>query len=75
MRVLYRLYGEAEAEQDFFSSTTAASAYESFLVAVVSIHFFLTILIDFLLGNFSRNISLFSRLKHLEILFHRLINR
>lgn len=40
MRVLYRLYGEAEAEQDFFSSTTAASAYESFLVAVVSIHFF-----------------------------------
>ncbi|KAJ0234958.1 Uncharacterized protein HA466_0270600 [Hirschfeldia incana] len=34
VRVLYRLYGEAEAEQDFFSSTTAASAYESFLVAV-----------------------------------------
>lgn len=41
VRVLYRLYGEAEAEQDFFSSTTAASAYESFLVAVVSIHFIL----------------------------------
>ncbi|CAH8338242.1 unnamed protein product [Eruca vesicaria subsp. sativa] len=34
VRVLYRLYGEAEAEQDFFSSTTAASAYESFLIAV-----------------------------------------
>ncbi|CAH2074601.1 unnamed protein product [Thlaspi arvense] len=34
VRVLYRLYGEAEAEQDFFSSTTAASAYESFLLAV-----------------------------------------
>ncbi|VYS65520.1 unnamed protein product [Arabidopsis thaliana] len=34
VRVLYRLYGEAEAEQDFFSSTTAASAYESFLLTV-----------------------------------------
>uniref|UniRef100_A0A1J3J2M7 Symplekin n=1 Tax=Noccaea caerulescens TaxID=107243 RepID=A0A1J3J2M7_NOCCA len=34
VRVLYRLYGEAEAEQDYFSSATAASAYESFLLAV-----------------------------------------
>ncbi|XP_024011514.1 uncharacterized protein LOC18017266 isoform X2 [Eutrema salsugineum] len=34
VRVLYRLYGEAEAEQDFFSSTTAASAYETFLLTV-----------------------------------------
>lgn len=39
MRVLYRLYGEAEAEQDYFSSATAASAYESFLLAVVGIQF------------------------------------
>ncbi|CAA7061832.1 unnamed protein product [Microthlaspi erraticum] len=34
VRVLYRLHGEAEAEQDYFSSATAASAYESFLLAV-----------------------------------------
>ncbi|KAK1562008.1 hypothetical protein Q3G72_004851 [Acer saccharum] len=34
LRVLYRLYGEAEEEHDFFSSTTAASVYEMFLLAV-----------------------------------------
>ncbi|KAK2656710.1 hypothetical protein Ddye_009762 [Dipteronia dyeriana] len=34
VRVLYRLYGEAEEEHDFFSSTTAASVYEMFLLAV-----------------------------------------
>ncbi|XP_010543210.1 PREDICTED: uncharacterized protein LOC104816196 isoform X2 [Tarenaya hassleriana] len=34
VRVLYRLYGEAEEEQDFFSSTTAASVYETFLLTV-----------------------------------------
>lgn len=35
LRVLYRLFGEAEEETDFFSSTTAASVYETFLLAVV----------------------------------------
>ncbi|KAL5710209.1 hypothetical protein ACHQM5_020801 [Ranunculus cassubicifolius] len=34
MRVLYRLYREAEQENDFFSSTTATSVYESFLLIV-----------------------------------------
>ncbi|KAH9672958.1 HEAT repeat-containing protein [Citrus sinensis] len=34
LRVLYRLFGEAEEEHDFFSSTTAASAYEMFLLTV-----------------------------------------
>lgn len=34
LRVLYRLFGEAEAEPDFFSSTTAASVYETFLLTV-----------------------------------------
>uniref|UniRef100_A0A2P2LXM5 Uncharacterized protein LOC105646588 isoform X2 n=1 Tax=Rhizophora mucronata TaxID=61149 RepID=A0A2P2LXM5_RHIMU len=34
LRVLYRLYGEVEEEQDFFSSTTAASVYETFLLTV-----------------------------------------
>ncbi|XP_048320157.2 uncharacterized protein LOC107405425 isoform X2 [Ziziphus jujuba] len=34
LRVLYRLFGEAE-ERDFFSSTTATSEYEMFLLAVV----------------------------------------
>ncbi|KAE8728883.1 HEAT repeat-containing protein isoform 2 [Hibiscus syriacus] len=37
LRVLYRLFGEAEAESDFFSCTTAASAYETFLLAVAEI--------------------------------------
>lgn len=34
LRVLYRLFGEAEAENDFFSSTTATSVYEMFLLKV-----------------------------------------
>eukprot|EP00257_Ricinus_communis_P020865 XP_015580215.1 uncharacterized protein LOC8265046 isoform X1 [Ricinus communis] len=34
LRVLYRLFGEVEEERDFFSSTTAASVYEMFLLAV-----------------------------------------
>ncbi|KAL4557934.1 hypothetical protein LXL04_036129 [Taraxacum kok-saghyz] len=34
LRVLYRLFGEAEAEHDFFSSTTATSVYEMFLLKV-----------------------------------------
>ncbi|KAL5072886.1 hypothetical protein RYX36_011870 [Vicia faba] len=34
LRVLYRLFGEAEVEPDFFSSTTAASVYETFLLTV-----------------------------------------
>ncbi|KAM7467970.1 hypothetical protein LguiB_015532 [Lonicera macranthoides] len=34
LRVLYRLYGEAEANRDFFSSTTATSVYEMFLMTV-----------------------------------------
>ncbi|KAG5060451.1 hypothetical protein JHK87_001480 [Glycine soja] len=34
LRVLYRLFGEAEEEPDFFSSTTAASVYEKFLLTV-----------------------------------------
>ncbi|KAK9168130.1 hypothetical protein Syun_000270 [Stephania yunnanensis] len=34
LRVLYRLYGEAEQEHDFFSSTTATSVYETFLLIV-----------------------------------------
>lgn len=35
VRVLYRLQRDAEQDQDFFSSTTAASCYEAFLLAVV----------------------------------------
>lgn len=35
LRVLYRLFGEAEVEHDFFSSTTATSVYEMFLLTVV----------------------------------------
>ncbi|KAL3654914.1 hypothetical protein CASFOL_000700 [Castilleja foliolosa] len=34
LRVLYRLYGEAEENRDFFSSTTASSVYETFLLHV-----------------------------------------
>ncbi|XP_047333774.1 uncharacterized protein LOC124937540 isoform X2 [Impatiens glandulifera] len=34
VRVLYRLYGEAEAEQDFFCSTNATSVYATFLLTV-----------------------------------------
>ncbi|XP_068636580.1 uncharacterized protein [Aristolochia californica] len=34
LRVLYRLYRDIEQDQDFFSSTTATSIYESFLLAV-----------------------------------------
>ncbi|KAJ4971323.1 hypothetical protein NE237_004422 [Protea cynaroides] len=32
--VLYRLFGEAEQDHDFFSSTTATSVYETFLLTV-----------------------------------------
>jgi symplekin len=41
LRVLYRLFGEAEVEPDFFSSTTAASVYETFLLTVVCIYLLL----------------------------------
>ncbi|XAR50837.1 hypothetical protein NMG60_11005286 [Bertholletia excelsa] len=34
LRVLYRLFGEAEEEKDFFSSTTATSIYEMFLLTM-----------------------------------------
>lgn len=34
LRVLYRLFGEAEAEHDFFSSTNATSVYDMFLLKV-----------------------------------------
>ncbi|KAG9453394.1 hypothetical protein H6P81_006298 [Aristolochia fimbriata] len=34
LRVLYRLYRDIEQDQDFFSSTTATSIYETFLLAV-----------------------------------------
>ncbi|XP_076914378.1 uncharacterized protein LOC143573367 isoform X1 [Bidens hawaiensis] len=34
LRVLYRLFGEAEADHDFFSSTTATTVYEMFLLKV-----------------------------------------
>ncbi|OWM81734.1 uncharacterized protein LOC116195754 [Punica granatum] len=34
LRLLYRLFGESEVEKDFFSSTTAASAYEMLLLNV-----------------------------------------
>ncbi|XP_058214534.1 uncharacterized protein LOC131326009 [Rhododendron vialii] len=34
LRVLYRLFGEAEEDRDLFSSTTATSAYEMFLLTV-----------------------------------------
>ncbi|XP_027065650.2 uncharacterized protein [Coffea arabica] len=34
LRVLYRLYGEAEEDHDFVSSTTAKSVYEMFLLTV-----------------------------------------
>lgn len=44
LRVLYRLFGEAEEEPDFFSSTTAASVYENFLLTVVCAPFFLILL-------------------------------
>nr|XP_043635498.1 uncharacterized protein LOC122606709 isoform X3 [Erigeron canadensis] len=37
LRVLYRLFGEAEADHDFFSSTTATSVYEMFLLKVAEI--------------------------------------
>lgn len=37
LRVLYRLFGEAEEDRDFFSSTTATSVYETFLLHVVHI--------------------------------------
>ena len=43
LRVLYRLFGEAEVEPDFFSSTTAASVYETFLLTVVCIYLFIFI--------------------------------
>lgn len=47
MRVLYRLQRDAEQDQDFFSSTTAASCYEAYLLAVVSFFFFLGAPFDF----------------------------
>lgn len=34
LRVLYRLFGEAEADHDFFSSANATSVYEMFLLTV-----------------------------------------
>ncbi|EPS64126.1 hypothetical protein M569_10655, partial [Genlisea aurea] len=34
LRVLYRLFGEAEAGRDFFSSTNATCVYETFLLQV-----------------------------------------
>ncbi|GAB4857346.1 hypothetical protein Ancab_015254 [Ancistrocladus abbreviatus] len=34
LRALYRLYGEAEEDRDFFSSTTATSVYDMFLLKV-----------------------------------------
>ncbi|XP_050236923.1 uncharacterized protein LOC126686734 isoform X2 [Mercurialis annua] len=34
LRVLYRLFGEVEEDRDFFSSTTAASVYETFLCTI-----------------------------------------
>ncbi|XP_031475162.1 uncharacterized protein LOC116247253 isoform X1 [Nymphaea colorata] len=34
LRVLYKLFVEAEQEHDFFASTTATSAYETFLLTV-----------------------------------------
>ncbi|XP_048127124.1 symplekin isoform X3 [Rhodamnia argentea] len=34
LHLLYRLFGEAEVERDFFSSTTASSSYESLLLNV-----------------------------------------
>ncbi|GFY82372.1 HEAT repeat-containing protein [Actinidia rufa] len=34
LRVLFRLFGEAEEERDFFSSTTATSVYEMFILNV-----------------------------------------
>ncbi|KAG1339102.1 putative symplekin [Cocos nucifera] len=37
LRVLYRLYREAEQDQDFFSSRTATSVYETFLLTVAEI--------------------------------------
>lgn len=40
LRVLYRLFGEAEEDRDFFSSTTATSVYEMFLLAVVCAYIF-----------------------------------
>lgn len=37
LRVLYRLFGEAEEDRDFFISTTATSVYGTFLLQVVCI--------------------------------------
>lgn len=42
LRVLYRLFGEAEEDRDFFSSTTATSVYEMFLLTVVSVSLFIS---------------------------------
>ncbi|KAL3617507.1 hypothetical protein CASFOL_037828 [Castilleja foliolosa] len=36
LRVLHRLFGEAEEDRDFFSSTTASSVYETFLLQVAT---------------------------------------
>lgn len=35
LRVLYKLFGEAEANADFLYSTNATSVYEMFLLKVV----------------------------------------
>ena len=35
LNVLYRLYRETEQDKDFFSSSAAVSAYETFLISVV----------------------------------------
>lgn len=37
LRILYKLFGEAEVGRDFFSSTTATSVYELFLLTLVRI--------------------------------------
>lgn len=41
LRVLYRLYREIEQDQDFLSSRTATSVYETFLLTVVSFNYYI----------------------------------
>lgn len=47
LRVLYRLFGEAEVERDFFSSTTASSVYEMFLLTVVWVSFWYFLIVSY----------------------------
>lgn len=73
LRVLYRLHGDAEVESDFFSSTTATSVYETFLLTVVRILSSFVLLFLFIKAELLK--SFFQcRLKPFEIHYHLRIN-